>query len=372
VTPDIDTVVIGAGVVGLAVARALAGRGREVFLLEQNRSAGAGVSARSSEVIHAGLYYPPGSLKARLCIAGNRLLYELADQSGVPVRRCGKLLVATEEAELDQLQAIRVNAEASGVRDLVSLSAGEAMALEPELRCLAALLSPSTGVIDSAALLLALEAQAASLGVTIAFNTRVVGMCKVGDGAFKLETLCGAESACITSHNLVIAAGLGSTSLGRLVHNAAGYRVPETYPAKGHYFELAGRTPFRHLVYPLPHGGGLGIHYTLDVGGRARLGPDFEWKDEISYAFEDASGERRRAFESAARRYWPGLPSDVLRPASTGVRPKITNDASRFADFAIHGEAEHGVRGLIGLYGIDSPGLTSCLAIGDHVSRLLA
>jgi L-2-hydroxyglutarate oxidase LhgO len=370
VPADIDTIVVGAGVVGLAIASALARRGREVLVLERHDRVGAETSSRSSEVIHAGLYYPPGSLRAKACVLGKEMLYRFAAEAGIAVRRCGKLLVATSEAELPRLSAIAETAACNGIADLVPLSAAQARALEPEVCCVAALLSPSTGVIDSHGLMTALEGAIAAHDGAVVLNTAVTGIARSSDGTFRLDTL-GAERGCITCARLVLAAGLGATTLARLFAWPAPYAPPETYPAKGHYFALSGVAPFRHLVYPMPDGAWLGVHLTLDVAGRARFGPDLEWTDRVSYAFEDPDGARLARFEREIRRYWPGLPAGALHPDTTGIRPKLYRAGEPAADFAIHGPETHGVPGLVALYGIESPGLTSSLAVGEIVAGMV-
>jgi L-2-hydroxyglutarate oxidase LhgO len=371
VAADIETVVVGAGVVGLAIARALALGGREVLLLERHDRVGTETSARSSEVIHAGLYYAPGSLRATLCVAGKELLYRFCAENGVPHWRCGKLLVATEADEIAKLDAIAANAAKNGVDDLQRLSDADVRALEPEVACVAAYLSPSTGIVDSHALMLALEGHIGAHGGEVVLNTAVTGL-KAGADGYTIETQSGEDRGRITARNLVLAGGLGATALGRLLSYPSGYAVPTTYPARGHYYALAGRMPFRHLVYPMPVGAWLGVHLTLDTGGRARFGPDIEWRDDTSYAFDDADGARRARFETEIRRYWPGLPAKALQPDSVGVRPKIYRAGEPVADFAIHGPAQHGLPRLVALYGMESPGLTSSLAIGEHVAALLA
>jgi L-2-hydroxyglutarate oxidase LhgO len=367
---DIETVVIGAGAVGLAIARALRLTGQEVMVLEQHPRAGSETSSRNSEVIHAGLYYAPGSLRARLCVRGKELLYRFCSDYGVTVRRCGKLVVATSEPEIAALDRIAGTAAANGVADFRKLSRQEVRSLEPELACLAAYLSPSTGVIDSHGLITALEGHFMSLGGQIVLNARVSAV-RNKEGYFELETESGGSNSCLTAKNLVIAAGLGATRLGKMLAYRDGYRVPETYPAKGHYFALTGRAPFRHLIYPVPQGAWLGVHLTLDVSGRAKFGPDLEWQDKVSYDFEDEDGARLATFVREIRRYWPGLPEGALRPDYTGVRPKIYRQGEPVADFAIHGPETHGLPGLVALYGIESPGLTAALAIGEHAAALL-
>ncbi len=369
---DIETIVVGAGVVGLAVGRSLAEAGQEVVVLERHDRIGAEISSRNSEVVHAGLYYPPGSLRARLGVQGNRDLYRFSAENGVAVNRCGKLLVAADAAEAGRLQAIMENARLSGVDDLVAMSGEEARELEPGIACEAACLSPSTGVVDSHALMVALEGHLAARSGQVVLGTRVNAVVRRPDGYFALETESAGERAAVSAKRLVIAAGLGATQSGDMVHAAGGYRPPRTYPAKGHYYQLAGRSPFRRLIYPMPQEAWLGLHLTFDIAGRVKFGPDIEWESEVDYAFDDPDGTRKAAFERAVRRYWPGLPEDALLPDTTGIRPKIYRQGEPVADFAIHGEAEHGLCGLVGLYGIESPGLTSALAIGAHVAGLLS
>jgi L-2-hydroxyglutarate oxidase LhgO len=370
VAADVETIVVGAGVVGLAVARALALSGREVLVLERHDRVGAETSSRSSEVIHAGLYYPPGSLRAKACVAGKEMLYRFAAEAGVAVVRTGKLLVATHEAELPRLAAIGATAARNGVHDLVELTGAEARALEPELACVAAVLSPSTGVVDSHGLMTALEGAIAAHGGSVVLNTAVTGLARAPDGTFALDTE-GAERGRITCARLVLAAGLGASALARLFAWPPPYAPPATYPAKGHYFALSRRAPFRRLVYPMPDGAWLGVHLTLDVSGRARFGPDLEWTDRVGYDFEDADGARRARFAAEIRRYWPGLPEAALHPDTTGIRPKLYRAGEPVADFAIHGPETHGVAGLVALYGIESPGLTASLAVGEMVAGMV-
>lgn len=373
--PDIETVVIGAGVIGLAIARALANTGHEVMVLERHDGIGRETSGRSSEVIHAGLYYPPGSLRAKLCTAGRDLLYAFAQENGVPHVRYGKLVVATGENELPRLDALSRTAEANGVTDVVRLGEADVRALEPEIAAIAALFSPSTGVIDSHALMVALEGHLRGGGGDVVLNTEVQSLSVKGDGLFEIEALSAGQPMTLAARNLVIASGLGATKLGRMLVAGYRYQPPETYPARGHYYVLEGRVPFRHLVYPLPEAAWLGLHLTLDVAGRAKFGPDLEWCDCAGAAedtsFDGQDGARRVRFEREIRRYWPGLTDGALAPGYVGIRPKIYRSGEPAADFAIHGEREHGVPRLVALYGIESPGLTSSLAIGDHVAALL-
>ena len=367
---DFETVVVGAGVVGLAIARALARKGQSVMLLERHDRVGSETSSRSSEVIHAGIYYAPGSLRAKLCVAGKELLYRFCAENGVAHRRCGKLLVATREDEVGKLESIAANAALNGVDDLRRLTADDVRALEPQVACVAAYLSPSTGIIDSHGLMQGLEGHIATSGGEVVFNTSVIGISRSAD-AFALETQSGGDRSVLTARQLVLAAGLGATTLGRMLDYRTGYVVPVTYPARGHYFALDGKVPFRHLVYPMPAGAWLGVHLTLDVAGRARFGPDIEWRDSVDYAFDDDGGSRLARFEEEIRRYWPGLPDGALHADSVGVRPKIYREGESIADFAIHAEEQHGIPRLVALYGMESPGLTSSLAIGDYVAALL-
>jgi L-2-hydroxyglutarate oxidase LhgO len=360
----IEAVVVGAGIVGLAIARALAQRGRKVLLLEKERAIGTGTSSRNSEVIHAGLYYEPGSLKARLCVEGRRLLYHYCEQRGVPYRRCGKLVVATELGEDAALEALRARAETNGVEDLTLLGAAELKRLEPDLRASSALHSPSSGIVDSHSLMLAYQADAENAGCTIALRTPVLGA-TLGATAVTIRT-GGAEPFELKAGLLVNAAGLDAWDLATRLDGLDRATIPPRFLAKGTYFVLTGaKAPFRHLVYPLPVPGSLGLHFSLDMGGQARFGPDIEWTDRIDY---DVDAARADSFYAAVRRYWPGLPDGALVPAYCGIRPKVTN--SGFGDFAIQGPAQTGYPSYIGLYGIESPGLTSSLAIAEHVADL--
>ena len=372
-TADVETIVVGAGAVGLAIGRELALRGQEVLVLEQHDLIGAETSSRNSEVIHAGIYYPTGSLRARLCVAGKHKLYEFAADNGVPHKRCGKLLVATQASELPKLAAIREVATRNGVPDLVPMTAAEAKALEPQLNCEAAMLSPSTGIIDSHGFMLALEGHITSNNGQVVLNTRVVSAERLASGVFQLTTESAGEMGAITCKRLVLSAGLHGTKLGRTLHGdgtgASAYRVPETYPAKGHYFSYAGRAPFERLIYPMPDGAWLGVHLTLDMGGKAKFGPDLKWQTDLDYSFEDADGARQASFYREVRRYWPGLPDGGLQADYTGIRPKTYRQGEPVADFVIHDQSHHGLAGLVALYGIESPGLTSSLAIGEYVAE---
>jgi L-2-hydroxyglutarate oxidase LhgO len=363
----LDAVVIGAGVVGLAVARELALAGREVVILEAEDAIGTHTSSRNSEVIHAGIYYPKGSLKARACVEGRRRLYEYCGEHGVPYRRSGKLIVAADAAQIPELLAIRGKAHENGVADVAELPAAEAMRLEPALRCVAALHSPSTGIIDSHALMLAYLGDAEAAGAMLALKSAVKRVVASGSG-FEIHT---AETA-IQARLLVNSAGFRAPSLARLIEGFPAERIPPEYYAKGNYYSLTGRSPFSRLVYPVPEPGGLGVHVTLDLAGQARFGPDVEWLPRFDprtdYAVDPKRAER---FYAAIRRYWPALPDGALAPGYSGLRPKISGPKEPAADFVIQGPAEHGVPGLVHLFGIESPGLTASLALADHVAARL-
>ncbi|MGE4406166.1 NAD(P)/FAD-dependent oxidoreductase [Pseudomonas sp.] len=362
----VDCVVVGAGVVGLAVARALALGGREVLLLEAEAAIGTATSARNSEVIHAGIYYPQGSLKGRLCVAGRQALYAFCDSHGVPYRRCGKLIVASDDAQLAALVQLQQHARANGVDDLQRLTGAELLALEPQLRAVAGLRSPSTGIVDSHALMLALLGDAEGQGALLALNAPVEDIA-LTDAGLRVQ-VGGAEPLQLLARTLVNCAGHGAPPLAARTAGLPAAGRPRQFFAKGSYFSLAGRTPFTHLVYPLPEPGGLGVHLTLDLAGQARFGPDVEWVDGLDYRVEP---QRAEGFYAAIRRYWPGLPDGALQPAYSGIRPKISGPGEPAADFRIDGPAQHGVPGLVNLFGIESPGLTACLAIADEVCRCL-
>lgn len=358
----VDCVVIGAGAIGLATARSLARAGREVVIVEAEEAVGTGISARSSEVIHAGLYYPAGSLKARACVAGKEMLYRFCEEHGVPYRRCGKLLVATGEAELPKLEAVMAQAEANGVRDLRMLTAAEAKEMEPALSCAAAVLSPSTGIVDSAALMTALLGEAEANGAVLALATPVLAGV-VEDGGIVIET-GGREPMALKARLVVNAAGLGAQAVAGSLRGMPHDRIPPLHLAKGNYYSLAGHAPFDRLIYPVPEAGGLGVHLTLDIGGQARFGPDVEWVDRIDYTVDP---RRAEAFYAAIRRYWPDLADGALQPAYAGIRPKIERPGGHATDFVIQGSEGHGIRGLINLFGLESPGLTSSLALAEAV-----
>ena len=361
----VECVVIGAGVIGLAVARRLAQSGREVVVLETAETIGTVTSSRNSEVIHAGIYYRSGSLMARMCVSGKHALYRYCRDRGIPHRNCGKLIVATTPTETERLQSIKAHAEANGVADLQTLTADTARALEPALHCEAALLSPSTGIIDSHAYMLSLRGEAEDAGAAFAFHTPLLG---ARARAGRIELDAGGEAPMPLECRLMVnAAGLGATMVARGIDGMPVELIPPTYLAKGNYFSCSAPAPFSHLIYPVPEPGGLGVHLTLDMAGQARFGPDVEWVDSIDYAVDPARAER---FYPAIRRYWPALPDGALMPSYSGMRPKIVPPAVAVQDFLIQGPKDHGIDGLINLFGIESPGLTSSLAIADYVHEL--
>lgn len=365
VADAIDCVVIGAGVVGLAVARALALQGREVMVLESAGTIGTGTSSRNSEVIHAGLYYPTGSLKARLCVQGKAMLYAYCAERAVPHSRCGKLVVATSAEQSASLASIAARAHANGVHDLHLLSRAQALALEPALECVGALYSPSTGIIDSHALMLALQGDLEHAGGLIAFNSPLAHT-EQAQTAIKLVAKDGTE---VCARTVVNAAGLTAPLLAARFAGLEPAHIPTAYYAKGSYFSLAGRAPFSRLIYPVPEAAGLGVHLTLDLGGQAKFGPDVQWIDSPDDLLVDPA--RGQVFYAEVRKYWPALRDGSLMPAYAGIRPKIHGANDPAADFAIQGPSIHGVAGLVNLFGIESPGLTSALAIGEYVAALI-
>ena len=356
-------VVIGAGVVGLALARRLALDGRDVLILEAEDRFGTGASSRNSEVIHSGLYYPQDALKARLCVAGNRALYRYCQDHQVDHQRCGKLIVAADASQLEALRGLQAKGLANGV-DLRWLEGREARALEPALRCEAALLSPATGIVASHGLMKALLAEAEAGGAVLALRCPVTGGA-AQDGGVRLD-VGGPEPLTILARQVYNCAGLGAVALARAIQGVDPRSVPAFHLAKGSYFGLAGRAPFTRLVYPVPEAAGLGTHFTLDLGGQARFGPDVEWVDTLDY---DVDPARCLGFYEAVRRYWPGLPDGALQPAYAGIRPKLQGPGEPARDFLIQGPEAHGVTGLVNLLGIESPGLTACLAIADFVAN---
>lgn len=364
---EVECVVIGGGVIGLAVARALAMAGREVIILEREGDIGSGISSRNSEVIHAGIYYPAGSLKARFCVEGREQLYAYCSERGLPHRRCGKFIVATTPAQVVELEGIAAAARRNGVSDLQQISGAEAMAAEPQLKCLSALNSPSTGIIDSHAYMLSLLGDAESHGAVIAFQTGVQNLRVTPRGV--AITLEGENAPSLLAKLVINAAGLGAAPLTHKTEGLDAAFMHPSFYAKGNYFSLTGRAPFSRLIYPAPEPGGLGVHLTLDLAGQARFGPDVEWIDAIDYEVDPRRGDK---FYAAVRAYWPGLRDGALAPAYSGIRPKLTAPGQPAADFVIEGPETHGARGLINLLGIESPGLTSSLAIADHVAALSA
>lgn len=366
----VDAVVIGAGVVGLAVARALALQGREVLVLERAAAIGTGTSSRNSEVIHAGIYYPAGSLKARLCVRGRAMLYAYAAERGVAHRRCGKLIVANTPSQHQALQGIVARAAANGVTDLKLLSADEARGMEPALHCLGAVWSPSTGIVDSHALMLALQGDLEHAGGVVALHSGVRAVAREGSG-WRVQIEEGTE---LLAGLVVNAAGLEACDIASRIESLPAGCVPRPHFAKGSYFTLAGRSPFERLIYPAPepdrHLAGLGVHLTIDLAGQARFGPDVQWVDDPGDLQVDPA--RGDAFYAEVRRYWPGLRDGALLPGYAGMRPKISGPGAPAADFLIQGPAEHGCPGLVNLLGIESPGLTSSLAIGEWVAQRLS
>ena len=361
---DFDALVVGAGVIGLAVARALAASGRSVVVVEARAGVGEETSSRNSEVIHAGIYYPTGSLKARLCVRGRAALYDFCAARGVAHARCGKLIVAADESECAGLEALARKGAQNCVDDLRLLSAREANALEPELACVGALWSPSTGILDSHAFMLALQGEAEA--AVFAFRAPFVAA-RRERGRFQVE-IGGAEPTSLGVGALINCAGLAATRVARAIEGLDAAAIPETRYAKGHYFAISGRAPFRRLIYPAPQAHGLGVHLTFDLAGQARFGPDVEWVEALDYGV-DAS--RAAGFAAAIRRYWPGLPDGALTPAYAGIRPKISGPSEPAADFRIDGRSAHGVPGLVNLFGVESPGLTASLAIAEEAIRRL-
>ncbi|MDP4299521.1 NAD(P)/FAD-dependent oxidoreductase [Leptothrix discophora] len=380
---QVDCVVVGAGVIGLAIARSLARSGREVVLIEAAATWGSATSSRSSEVVHAGIYHPAGSLKARLCVRGRHLLSAWCADHGVPMQRCGKLIVATSEAQLPELQRLLDQSRANGLHDreaLEHLTAAQARAVEPALACVGALWSPATGIIDSHALMTSLLGDAEAAGAVLALGSPLRQaerfeqhwLLRVGS----LDEDVGQSPSWLRCRELVNAAGLWAPQLSRRIgpRPASAPALPGLHLCKGNYFSLAVRSPFDRLIYPVPEADGLGVHLTLDLGGQARFGPDVEWLDNIADPAEidyQVHPGRVAGLAESIRRYWPGLPDDALRPDYAGVRPKLAGPGQPAGDFRIDGPAQHGMPGLVELFGIESPGLTASLAIAEHVADLL-
>jgi len=364
---QVQAAVIGAGAVGLACARALARAGQEVIILERNSDFGLETSARNSEVIHAGIYYPAGSLKAKMCVSGRKKLYAFCDEYGVEHSRCGKLIVATSQQQVSELANIQTRALANGVDDLQCLSAQQAKAMEPQLNCTAALLSPSTGIINGRAYMLALLGDAESHGASLALNSTVKSMVTTPQGLL-LTVVCDGQEETLLADTVVNAAGHQAIALANTCEAMAAEKIPRAYLAKGNYFSLAGRSPFSRLIYPVPEPGGLGVHLTLDLGQQARFGPDVEWVQSDDYS---VNPQRAEVFYAAIRKYWPDLKDDALQPAYAGIRPKTVPQGSPDADFQIQGPDDHGIAGLVNFYGIESPGLTSSLALAELLCQRL-
>jgi L-2-hydroxyglutarate oxidase LhgO len=366
-TDAVDCVVIGAGVVGLAVARALALAGRDVLVLEKERWIGSETSSRNSEVIHAGIYYPKGSGKARFCVAGREKLYAYCAERGVAHRRLGKMIVATHEDQLPRLAALQALGAAHGVDDLELVDAAACARLEPALRAVAAVVSPSTGIVDSHALMLSFQGDAEAAGATLALHAPVEGGAVSAPGlALHVGGIAPMDIAC---RWFVNSAGLAAPALARRIDGLPATAVPQGRLCKGNYYTLTGRPPFSRLIYPIPEGAGLGVHLTLDLGGQARFGPDVEWVDHERY---DVDPARAMGFYAAIREYWPGLSDGALQPGYAGIRPKLSGPGEPAADFVIAGPADHGIDGLVNLFGIESPGLTASLAIGARVAEIVA
>jgi len=364
---ELDVVVVGGGVVGLAVARAFALAGREVTLVEAESTLGSHSSSRNSEVIHAGIYYEPGSLKARMCISGKLALYDYCARRDVAHERIGKIIVATRADEIGVLERLKAQAEANGVNDLVWLDQAQIASMEPSVSAVRALLSPSTGIIDSHGYMSALRRDAESRGAHVVVSTPVLGGHVVGTG-FELE-FGGSEPFGATCRTVVNAAGLRAQEVARSISGVPEESIPEQHFAKGHYFVLAGRAPFNRLVYPVPVPGGLGVHLTLDLAKQARFGPDISWLAGVDYAFDE---RRAESFYAAIRAYYPALADGVLRPGYTGIRAKLGAAGTPAQDFVIQGPASHGIAGLVNLYGIESPGLTASLALAQATVDALA
>ncbi len=363
-TADVETVVIGAGVVGLAIARELSLRGQEVMVLEQHDLIGSETSSRNSEVIHAGIYYPPGSLRARLCVEGKQKLYAFCAENGVDHEPITKLLVATSEGQLPKLKAIQETAIRNGVTDLQPMTGEEARKLEPELFCVAAMLSPSTGIVDSHGLMLALQGHAETNGAQVVLNTPVERLGLAPSGLYEIA-VGGDMATTIKSKRLVVSAGLHASKLARTLPWSGNYRPPETYYAVGQYYALSGKSPFSRHIYPMPDGAWLGLHVTVDIGGRCKFGPDIEWIPEIDYSFKP---EKIEKFLGFIRTYYPALDPERLHPDYTGIRPKLYRDGEPVPDFFLHGQETHGLPGLMLLYGIESPGLTASMALAEMVA----
>ena len=366
-TERVECAVIGAGVIGLAVARRLARAGIEVVILERAEAIGTETSSRNSEIVHAGIYYPKDSLKALTCVAGKRALYDYCAARGIEHRRCGKIIVATDDSQVGELAAIEERAAANGVGDLSWLTLSEVAGMEPAVQCVAALHSPSTGIVDSHALMLSFQGEAEERGAMIAYHAPVAG-CRVEDDGILVD-VGGATPMTLKAERLVNAAGIWAPAVARTIDGLDPASVPRDYLCKGNYYTLAGKSPFTRPVYPVPEKAGLGVHVTVDLAGQARFGPDVEWIDTIDY---DVDPARADAFYAAIRRYWPGLPDGAIQAGYAGIRPKLQAPGEPAADFVVQGPSAHGIDGLVNLYGIESPGLTAALALADLVAEILS
>ena len=366
-TERVECVVIGAGVIGLAVARRLARVGVEVIVLERAEMIGTETSSRNSEIVHAGIYYPTGSLKARTCVAGKHALYDYCAAHGIAHRHCGKIIVATDDSQVDELAALKERAAANGVGDLSWLTPDEVARMEPEVHCVAALHSPSTGIVDSHGLMLSFQGEAEERGAMIAYHAPVTGG-RVEDDGIVVE-VGGETPMALKADRLINAAGIWAPKVARTVEGLDPATVPRDYLCKGNYYTLAGKSPFTRPVYPVPEKAGLGVHVTVDLAGQVRFGPDVEWVESIDY---DVDPGRADAFYAAIRRYWPGLPDGAIQAGYSGIRPKLQAPGEPAADFMVQGPSAHGIDGLVNLYGIESPGLTSSLALADLVAEMLS
>ncbi|MCY4549446.1 MAG: NAD(P)/FAD-dependent oxidoreductase [Defluviicoccus sp.] len=364
-TERVECVVIGAGAIGLAVARRLALAGMEVVILERAETIGTETSSRNSEIVHAGIYYPTGSLKAATCVAGKHALYDYCAANGIEHRRCGKIIVATDDGQVDELAALKGRAAANGVTDLSWLTPSEVAELEPAVRCVAALHSPSTGIVDSHGLMLSFQGEAEARGAMIAFHAPVAGGRIEDDGI--VVDVGGEAPMALKADRLVNAAGIWAPAVARTVAGLDPASVPRGYLCKGNYYTLSGKSPFARPVYPVPEKAGLGVHVTVDLAGQARFGPDVEWVESIDY---DVDPGRADAFYAAIRCYWPGLPDGAIQAGYAGIRPKLQAPGEPAADFVVQGPSVHGVDGLVNLYGIESPGLTASLALADMVAKI--
>ena len=357
----VEIIIIGAGVIGLAIAKTLTESGREVLILEKEKSFGMGISSRNSEVIHAGLYFAPDMLKTTLCVSGKKQLYEYANDRHIPHKKCGKLLLATNSAECEKLQQIKLNAEKCGIDDLQSLTKEQCEELEPDISAVSGIYSPSSGVIDSHSLMLSLLGDAENAGGQAVFNTTINAITQISNG-FLITTQDGFQ---ITSKILINAAGLGAMNIAHMIDALDKALIPELIMAKGHYFSYSGKTNFKHLVYPVPFQGGLGVHLTLDMAGGVKFGPDVEFTTHEEY---NVNPDLKDAFLQSIKRYFPDVDAEKLYPDYAGIRPKLSKDGK---DFLIQFAEDHDIKGLINLFGMESPGLTSCLAIADYVMEKL-